>query len=227
MSPKATYSPRSSGFQEPPSGNDGSVDAVAQVEILGKDGGTFFLPPMIRGRLAKSTVRSYGVALVFVAIALVPSLLLQRLFPYPLLYLFFAGVMASAWFCGTGPGLFTVFLSTVAVEYYFVSPSYSFAINTTDAAYLASFVVCALVASWVSSSKKKDQEALKDARGQLEVRVAERIAELQRSNCELQASFEQHEKSQQALKKTQAELAELSRFLTIGELTASIAHEVN
>lgn len=118
-------------------------------------------------------------------------------------------------------------LSTIAIDYFFVPPLRSFAINATDATYFASFIVCALVASWISAAKKEDEEALRETRDQLEVRVAERTAELQRSNDELQESIEQREKAQQALIKTQGELAELSRFLTMGELTASIAHEVN
>jgi C4-dicarboxylate-specific signal transduction histidine kinase len=143
------------------------------------------------------------------------------------LFVFFAAVMASAWFAGTGPGLFAVLLSTIAVDYFFVRPFYSLAINATDSSYFAAFILCALVASWISSSKRKGEEALREARDQLEVRVAERTAELQKSNAELQKTVGQHEKAQQALMKTQAELAELSRFLTMAELTASIAHEVN
>ena len=114
--------------------------------------------------------------------------------------------MASAWFGGTGPGVFAVLLSTVVVEYFFVPPFHSFAISTSAEAYFGAFVVCALVASWVSSAKKKSEVALKHGLDQLEIRVSERSAELM---------------------KTQAELAHLSQVLSMGELTASIAHEIN
>jgi K+-sensing histidine kinase KdpD len=134
-----------------------------------------------------------GIALVCVAAALSSSLLLQRLFPYPFLFLFFAAVMASAWFGGTAPGLFAVFLSTVAVDYYFVPPFHSFAINATDTAYFAAFVVCALAASWVSSSKRNSEEALREARNHLETRVTERTAELQKTIAELQENERQRE----------------------------------
>lgn len=113
--------------------------------------------------------------------------------------------MASAWFGGTGAGLFAVLLSTAIVGYCFVPPFYSFSISTTAEAYFAAFVVCAIAASWASSQQKKSEEALKDARDKLEMRVSERTAELMT---------------------TQAELSYLSRVLSMGELAASIAHEI-
>jgi K+-sensing histidine kinase KdpD len=135
----------------------------------------------------------YGIALVCVAAALFLSLPLQNLFPYPFLFLFFAAVMASAWFGGTAPGLFAVFLSTVAVDYFFVPPFRSFAVNTTDTAYFVAFVISALAASWLSSTKRKSEEALMNARDHLEARVAERTAELQKSIAELQDNVRQKE----------------------------------
>jgi K+-sensing histidine kinase KdpD len=142
---------------------------------------------------AVTTGLRHGIALVCVAAALSSSLLLQRLFPYPFLFLFFAAVMASAWFGGTAPGLFAVLLSTLAVDYFFVPPFHSFAINATDTAYFVSFVVCALAASWVSSSKRNSEEALLEARDHLEARVAKRTAELQKTIAELQQNERQRE----------------------------------
>jgi K+-sensing histidine kinase KdpD len=136
-------------------------------------------------------IQRYGIAALCVVAALVSSLFLQRLFPYPFLFLFFAAVMTSAWFGGTRPGLFAVFLSTVAVDYYFVPPFHSFAINATDTAYFAAFILSALAASWVSSTKKKSEVALLEARGHLEVRVAERTAELLKKITELQENERQ------------------------------------
>jgi C4-dicarboxylate-specific signal transduction histidine kinase len=188
---------------------------------------TFSLAAFIHSRAFRLAIANYAMASLFVVVALLLSLSLQRFFAYPFPFLFFAAVMAIAWMGGIGPGLFAVLVSILAMDYFFVPPLHSLALNATDAGYFAAFVVCALIASWVSSAKRADQEALRQARDQLEVRVAERTNELQHLNAELQKSIAQREKVQQAHIATQAELAHLSRFLTMGELTASIAHEVN
>ena len=161
-----------------------------------------------RSDLSRSFAIRYGIALVLVAVALFASLGMQHVFafPYPFLFLFVGAVMVSAWFGGTGAGLFAVLLSTVLVDYFFVPPFYSWQVSATSETYFVSFVVCALVASWISSAKKKSEEALQEARDQLELKVTERTA---------------------ALMQTQAELARLSRVLSMGELTASIAHEIS
>ena len=156
------------------------------------------------GRL-RPLVALYGAALLFVGVSFLLTFLLQRFFPYPFLFFFFGAVMASAWFGGTGPGLLSVVLSTVLVDYFFVPPFNSFSISPSAEAYFGAFVACAVVASWVSSSKKKTEQALVQARNDLELRVSERTA---------------------ALMKTQGELAHLSRMLSMAELTASVVHEI-
>jgi len=138
------------------------------------------------GGLEMKAIRRYGMALVFVAIAFVSTLLLQRFFPYPFLFLFFAAVMASAWFGGTKPGFLAVLVSTLLVDYFFLPPVHTFAVDASDLAYFASFIVCAGVASWVSSTMRRTEEALRQTRDQLEIRVAERTLELQKSVAELQ-----------------------------------------
>ena len=162
----------------------------------------------LRKKQPRSLAVRYGTALSLVIAALLATLLVQRflVFPYPFLFLFFGAVMASAWFGGMGAGLFAVLISTLAVDYFFVPPFYSWRISATAETYFVAFVVCDLVASWVSSSKKRSEESLQEVRDQLEIRVSERSA---------------------ALMRTQAELAHLSRALSMGELTASVAHEIS
>ena len=133
-------------------------------------------------RQATAVAVNFGLSLLFVGAALLATLFLQHLFPYPFLFLFFAAVMASAWFGGTAPGLFAVVTSTLVVDYYFMPPFHSLAVNATDGVNFAAFIACAFVASWVSSTRKETEDALKDARIRLEARVVERTAELEKSN---------------------------------------------
>lgn len=164
--------------------------------------------PRLRAAGLRTVGIRYGTAALFATVALLASLAIQHLFafPYPFLFLFFGAVMVSAWIGGMGAGLFAVLLSTLFVDYFFVPPFYSWQISATAETYFVSFVVCALVASWISSAKKKGEEALQEARAHLETKVSERTA---------------------ALMQTQAELAHLSRALSMGELTASVAHEIS
>jgi C4-dicarboxylate-specific signal transduction histidine kinase len=165
---------------------------------------------------ARASVGGYGLALLFVTTALIWTSLVQHLFPHPFLFLFFAAVVISAWIGGTGPGLFAVLLSTLVVDYFFIPPLDSFAVKAPDVAYFSAFVLSALAGSWVSSSQRKSREALRAAHDQLELHVAQRTAELQQVNADLRE------------RERQLRMIEhLSRVLTIGELTASIAHEVN
>ena len=162
--------------------------------------------------LRDSLIWRYGMGMFFVAVALGSEKLLQHFFPYPFLLLFFAAVIASAWCGGAGPGLFAVLLSILAVDYFFIPPLDSLVINAAAMAYCAAFIVSALFASWVSAVMKKSKGSLQEARDLLELRVTERTAELQKSNAEL--------------REREHQLAHLSRVLTMGELTSSIAHEV-
>jgi K+-sensing histidine kinase KdpD len=171
-------------------------------------------------------IRRYGISFLFVAAAFVSTLLLQRFFPYPFLFLFFAAVMASAWFGGIAPGFVAVLISTLAVDYFFVPPFHSFAINATDGSYFAAFVICAVVAGWVSSSKRKAEEALREARDQLEARVAERTSELQKSLTDLrenerQRALLQSEKSELSDKLETRKLIERAKGILQRELAIS------
>ena len=149
-------------------------------------------------------IRRYGIALIFVATAFVSTLLVQRFFPYPFLFLFFAAVMASAWFGGTGPGIFAVLLSTLLADYFFLPPLHTFVIAASNLTYFAAFIVCALAFSWVSAAKKRSEEALRQMRDELEIRVAERTSELEKTVSELQ----EKERQRQLLESEKSELSD-------------------
>lgn len=75
--------------------------------------------------------------------------------------------------------------------------------------------------------RKRTEDSLRQARDKLEARVAERTVELKKANEALLRQMEEQRLTEQSLQATRAELARAARITTIGELTASIAHEVN
>ncbi len=77
------------------------------------------------------------------------------------------------------------------------------------------------------AERKSAERALNLAKEQLEFMVQERTAELSKTNKELIAEIAQRKRSEEALQAAQAQMARMARVSTMGELTSSIAHEIN
>jgi C4-dicarboxylate-specific signal transduction histidine kinase len=75
--------------------------------------------------------------------------------------------------------------------------------------------------------RRRVEEALHQAHDELEARVLERTAELAKANEELRKEIVERQNAQEALHTAQSELAHVTRVTSMGELMASIAHEVN
>jgi C4-dicarboxylate-specific signal transduction histidine kinase len=61
----------------------------------------------------------------------------------------------------------------------------------------------------------------------LDSKVHERTAELKRANDQLQSEITEREAAEERLVRAQADIARIARITTMGELAASIAHELN
>src|SRR5213594_1095566 len=96
----------------------------------------------------------YGVALFFVGIALLLSLLFRPSVPDGFLVFFLSAVMLAGWFGRTAAGLFAVSLSMVAVDYYFIPPYRAFVIELDQIPYFLSFLLSAMVTSWLGRCTK-------------------------------------------------------------------------
>jgi C4-dicarboxylate-specific signal transduction histidine kinase len=89
------------------------------------------------------------------------------------------------------------------------------------------FVASACFVGWLSGEQQRAKDSLRQARDELEVRVQQRTAELKRTNEQLQAEIVERKIAEEGLMRAQAEVARVARIMTMGELAASIAHELN
>jgi C4-dicarboxylate-specific signal transduction histidine kinase len=141
--------------------------------------------------------------------------------------LFFCSVMLSSWYGGIWAGAFAALLSVLALDYYFIPPLYALGIGLEEAPDMIVFVATALFIGWLSGKQKRAQESLSKARDELDAKVQERTGQLKRANQQLQSEIAEREAAQEGLIQAQAEIARIARITTMGELAASIAHELN
>jgi C4-dicarboxylate-specific signal transduction histidine kinase len=173
------------------------------------------------------TLTRYAFAIAMVALALFLSLVLGVSFGNPFWLFFPVAVIASTWFGGKGPGWVAVGFSTLVVLYYFIPPARSWNVKPRDIPFFLTFAACQVVASSLIAWRRETEDSLRRARDELEVRVAERTAELTSANEALLNQIAVQRRTEEALQIARTELARVARITTIGELTASIAHEVN
>jgi len=114
-------------------------------------------------------------------------------------------------------------LSAFAFYYYFLPPIYSLAAKPEEIPRLLVFTVSALFVGLLSAAQRGAMESLRRARDELK----ETVQEVQRTNEALQAESRERRRAEEASRQAQADLARVSRVTTMGELTASLAHEVN
>src|SRR4030081_4163466 len=132
------------------------------------------------------TILRYGIAVLSVAIAIGLGFFLLQHFEAKLTPFLFA-VAATVWYAGTGPGVLAIVLSVLGLNYFFLlHPFLSFSpISYADLVYLTFCIFCALAVGWVSAVRRRTEQELRQARDEFEAKVAERTANLQRSESYL------------------------------------------
>ena len=152
---------------------------------------------MLIPRHSGSVVQRYGTATVSVAMAAIAGLLLRHYnLPHPFISFSFAAIAITFWYAGTGPGLFAIALSCVVLTYFFTSLKVG---NLPWDSYVVIYGVFGFLVSWFSSSRIRAERSCAEARDALEIRVAERTADLTTAN--------------QALQQAQEELSQLTQNL--------------
>jgi C4-dicarboxylate-specific signal transduction histidine kinase len=166
---------------------------------------------------------SYAVAVLSVAVALIIARVLDTHLVSAPASLFLCAVMFSAWYGGVRTGLFAVALSLLAFVYYFVTPIYSLYVPMNEIPRVIIFLLSAFFVGSLSAAQRRATQSLRIARDDL----SRTVQELRRTNEALQTENIERHQAQEALHQAQANLAHVSRVTMMGELTASLAHEVN
>jgi C4-dicarboxylate-specific signal transduction histidine kinase len=164
----------------------------------------------------------YGLAIL----AVIAALIISRWPPLHLqdapVSLFLCAVILSAWFGGVGPGLLATALSAIAY-YYFLAPIYSWGAKPAEMPRFLIFAVSALFVGALGVAQRSATESLRRARDELKGTVQK----LQSTNEALRVENSERKRAEEGLRQAQADLAHVNRVNAMGELTASLAHEVN
>src|SRR6202167_3577310 len=101
--------------------------------------------PNLQLQLARSPVLRYGLAITSFAIVLGLALLARHYgFHNVEVPLFLFAIAVTVWYAGTGPAILAVVFSSLAFDYFFTEPRYTFYVTKSEIPYYAVFVLFAL-----------------------------------------------------------------------------------
>ncbi len=106
------------------------------------------------------------------------------------------------------------------------------AINQGILVAVAFGLVALLLIAWnerrkVIATRLAAREALQEANSQLERRITERTADLRASNERLKGQIRERRQAEETLRRAQDELVQAGKLAAIGQMSTSIAHELN
>jgi PAS domain S-box-containing protein len=141
----------------------------------------------MQGHVARNAVLRYGIAILSVTLA---SLLALWLRPLALVsaQLLLVAILITGWVGGLRPALVASTLATLALDYSFTPPFDSLKFQLATTPRLVIFAIVALFMATMSAARRRAENSLTAARDELETRVQQRTAELERTNERLQAA---------------------------------------
>ncbi len=157
--------------------------------------------------LNRSKLGGYGVALVSILLLAFLELLVEPLVgTRSVFFLFFLGVIFSAWRGGLGPGLLATGTAACVGAFFFLNPPYSFPNEAGQVVRLALFILGGIAVSHLTAARRKAEEALLRAHHELEERVQDRTGQLQSAIKALETEITQRKQAEEALLKAREEL---------------------
>ena len=133
----------------------------------------------------------YGLAVLAVGLAVALTMSFRTLgLGEPPIAAFLAAILLTGWYAGRGPVVLAAALSLFAFDFFFVGQLHHIDFLLLPNARVIWFLAFAILAAAFSTARLRAAERLARARDDLEVRVAERTAELRRSEMYLVAAQE-------------------------------------
>src|SRR5215469_8920174 len=121
------------------------------------------------GPLPMVHLRCYGLAVLFVGVALTASLLLEHLhFRVPSALLLLFAVAITSWYAGLGPAILAALLSIISFYYYFVEPVRTVYIYRSQIPYFIVFTAFAALLSWFGAVRRRVEADLRRSRDALQ-----------------------------------------------------------
>lgn len=169
---------------------------------------------------AQAAAVRYGYSILSVVVALAAGLAL-RTFDLEG-FIFVIAVAVAVWIGGRGPGLLAVALSIVVLHFVFIAPADTGAALPTYA-YFVVFSVLALLITMLTEARHRAEGSLLQARDELDAKVQERTAELQRSNQQLRDEVAERKKAEEELRRAEAFLADGQKLTRTGSWRLRVA----
>jgi signal transduction histidine kinase len=129
-----------------------------------------------------SVVKRCLVATAALSLAVLLSIALKSRINEPPTLFFLAAVTISARYSGLRLAVLTVILSVLALDFFFIEPTYAIGLAWNDLPIVTEFVLVALLVSSLNEASQRAKAALTRANEELEEKVATRTRELLSAN---------------------------------------------
>jgi Domain of unknown function (DUF4118) len=124
---------------------------------------------------------AYAIPVAAVGGAVVATYLLGSTIKYTP-NLFLCAVVLSSWLGGVGAGIFSVLLSAIAMDYYFIPPIYALGISLEETPDMIVFVSLGVFVNWLNERRNYAKNSLREEPDEKNVVTIERTTDLGKEN---------------------------------------------
>ncbi|ABR91523.1 sensory box histidine kinase [Janthinobacterium sp. Marseille] len=160
----------------------------------------------------KPTIVGYAAALFSVALAFFVLSVMRPQFSAAPTPLFLCAIMFTAWVGGTGPCFFSIVLSVLAYDYFFVTPLHSFVINGRHSFRILFFSMAAIFIGGLAAAQQSAVRSAKRASDKL----ALAIDDLKSVNLKLEMENTERNRIHESLRYSEAFLTEGQKISRTG-----------